>query len=92
MSRVRLALAQINPLVGMLVGNEEKTLGNGAHATELQAYVVAFPEQAVAGLPPEDPLLRPSFEVADRASRERIVARALDREGWLAVTNRYRDA
>jgi NAD+ synthase (glutamine-hydrolysing) len=72
MSRVRLALAQINPTVGDLVGNEQKIRANIARATELQADIVAFPELAIPGYPPEDLLLKPGFVAANRACLDRI--------------------
>ena len=58
---VRLALAQMNPLVGDITGNVERILelANQAHAAG--ADIVAFPELAVAGYPPEDLLLKPGF-------------------------------
>jgi NAD+ synthase (glutamine-hydrolysing) len=76
MSKVRLALAQINPTVGDLVGNEQKIGANIARATELQVDIVAFPELAIPGYPPEDLLLKPSFVTANRACLDRIAEAA----------------
>src|SRR5919205_738663 len=61
---MRLALAQINTVVGDLDGNGERILGRLAEAKEREADVVLFPELAVTGYPPEDLLLRPSFVCA----------------------------
>jgi NAD+ synthase (glutamine-hydrolysing) len=71
-STVRVALAQINPTVGDLAGNEQKIQDRIARARELQADIVAFPELAVPGYPPEDLLLKPSFVAANLACLKRI--------------------
>jgi NAD+ synthase (glutamine-hydrolysing) len=69
---VRLALAQINPVVGDLEGNRELILGRLAEARSNGADIVLFPELAVTGYPPEDLLLRPGFIRAAEESVERI--------------------
>jgi NAD+ synthase (glutamine-hydrolysing) len=69
---VRLALAQINPVVGDLEGNRELILGRLAEARANNADLVLFPELAVTGYPPEDLLLRPGFVRAAEESVERI--------------------
>jgi NAD+ synthase (glutamine-hydrolysing) len=69
---IRVALAQINPTVGDLDGNEKKILSFIARANELGADLVAFPELAVPGYPPEDLLLKPSFLAANQACLRRI--------------------
>ena len=61
MTDFRLALAQINPTVGDLDGNTSRILSVMEEARELGADLVAFPELAVTGYPPEDLLLKPSF-------------------------------
>jgi NAD+ synthase (glutamine-hydrolysing) len=71
-SAIRVALAQINPTVGDLAGNEQKIGGQIARARELEADIVAFPELAVPGYPPEDLLLKPSFVAANLACLKRI--------------------
>ena len=72
MSTFRLALAQINTTVGDLAGNEHKIVESIHRARALGADLVAFPELAVTGYPPEDLLLKPSFVQANRAALERI--------------------
>jgi NAD+ synthase (glutamine-hydrolysing) len=61
MKSLRLALAQINPTVGDLKGNTALIIDNIKKARKAGAEVVAFPELAVTGYPPEDLLLKPSF-------------------------------
>ncbi|RKY62363.1 MAG: NAD+ synthase [Candidatus Latescibacterota bacterium] len=61
MSTFRIALAQMNATVGDLEGNAEKVLRFAEEAREAGADLVAFPELALTGYPPEDLLLKPSF-------------------------------
>src|SRR5512135_2908406 len=71
---MRLALAQINPVVGDLDGNRELILRRLAEARDGGAELALFPELVVTGYPPEDLLLRPGFVRAARTSIERIAA------------------
>ena len=61
MEKLRVSLAQINPTVGDLTGNTKKIIEYLQKAREDGADVVAFPEMAVTGYPPEDLLLKPGF-------------------------------
>ena len=68
---MRLALAQINTVVGDLDGNRDRILAAIAEARTAGADLVLVPELAVTGYPPEDLLLRPGFiRAADAALRE----------------------
>src|SRR5919202_1787930 len=72
---MRLALAQMNSVVGDLDGNRERILGRLGEARRHGADVVLFPELIVTGYPPEDLLLRPGFvRAAERSLQE--IARA----------------
>src|SRR5262245_17377454 len=71
---MRLALAQIDPVVGDLEGNRGVIVRKIEEARAAGADLVLFPELAVTGYPPEDLLLRPGFVRAARASLERIAA------------------
>ncbi|MDX6440027.1 MAG: hypothetical protein QOF45_2610 [Gaiellaceae bacterium] len=72
---MRLALAQINAVVGDLNGNRERILSSLSDARSEGADLVLLPELAVTGYPPEDLLLRPSFvRAAEQSVRE--IARA----------------
>ncbi len=59
--RMRIALAQINTVVGDVWGNVERAANTLERAVESGADLVAFPELTTTGYPPEDLLLRPSF-------------------------------
>ena len=61
MLSLRVALAQINPTVGDLEGNTAKIIDYIDRAREAGAALVAFPELALTGYPPEDLLLKPQF-------------------------------
>src|SRR6188472_1052769 len=71
---MRLALAQINAVVGDLDGNRERILSALADARAESAEIVLLPELAVTGYPPEDLLLRPAFVRAAEASAREIAA------------------
>jgi NAD+ synthase (glutamine-hydrolysing) len=73
---VRLALAQINPVVGDLDGNRRLILERLDEARSNAADLVLFPELAVTGYPPEDLLLRPGFVRAAESSVEEIAREA----------------
>jgi NAD+ synthase (glutamine-hydrolysing) len=73
---VRVALAQIDTVVGDLDGNRALMLEALADARDAGADLVVYPELATTGYPPEDLLLRPAFARAARASVERIAAEA----------------
>jgi NAD+ synthase (glutamine-hydrolysing) len=82
MSRIRIALAQINATVGDLDGNVACIRARIEEARDAGADVVAFPELAVCGYPPEDLLLKPSFAAANR---EAIAALTAASTGILAI-------
>ena len=73
---MRVALAQLNSVVGDIEGNCEKILDDLDRAKGAGADLVVFPELAVTGYPPEDLLLRPGFVRAARASVEQIATAA----------------
>jgi NAD+ synthase (glutamine-hydrolysing) len=61
MRRFRIALAQINSTVGDLDGNVTKIRAGLEEARALGCQLVAFPELAVSGYPPEDLLFKSAF-------------------------------
>src|SRR5829696_146986 len=79
---MRLALAQINAVVGDLEGNRERILAALGDAREQKAELLLFPELAVTGYPPEDLLLRPGFV---RAAEESLQAIAAETRGLTAL-------
>src|SRR5262249_21318149 len=75
---MRLALAQINTVVGDLDGNREKILSRLDDARAAGADLALFPELAVTSYPPEDLLLRPGFIRAAERSLDAIAAETKD--------------
>ncbi len=75
MLKMRVALAQINPTVGDLEGNKAKILDYLDRAREAGADLVAFPELALTGYPPEDLLLKTQFIKDNRACLQEITSR-----------------
>ena len=71
---MRLALAQIDTVVGDLDGNRDRILARLEEARREGADLVLFPELAVTGYPPEDLLLRPGFLKAAARTLEEIAA------------------
>jgi len=62
--QIRLALAQLHPVVGDLIGNSAKCLEAVKNAAAQGADVVVLPEMIITGYPVEDLALRPSFQNA----------------------------
>ena len=75
--KLRVALAQINPTVGDLVGNAAAISAGVETALSQGAQIVVFPEMVLTGYPVEDLALRPSFQVASRKALEKL-AREID--------------
>jgi NAD+ synthase (glutamine-hydrolysing) len=69
---MRLALAQINSVVGDIDGNAARVVEWLGRAREAGADLVLFPELVVTGYPPEDLLLRPGFIRASRRAVDGI--------------------
>ena len=73
MTRIRIAMAQINTLVGDIQGNVEKIRTYLDRARDVGADLVLFPELAVPGYPPEDLLLKPAFLSANKDAVRALV-------------------
>ena len=69
---LRIALSQLNAVVGDIAGNEAKIAEQIATARDGGAQLVAFPELALTGYPPEDLLLKEHFLTEARAALERL--------------------
>jgi len=70
---MRIAMAQINPIVGDLEGNVEKIRCYIRKSKERKANLVAFPELAVTGYPPQDLLYENGFVQENKRLLEKIV-------------------
>jgi hypothetical protein len=58
---MKIALAQMNPVVGDLEGNAERIADLALQAAEAGAALLVTPELALCGYPPEDLALRDDF-------------------------------
>ena len=67
-------MAQINPTVGDLSGNRDRIIDTIGLARKAGAEIVAFPELAVTGYPPEDLLLKPQFVKDNLSTLKDIMA------------------
>ena len=74
MGDFRVGLAQINPTVGDLDGNLAAIVERLEEAEGLGCDLVAFPELALPGYPPEDLVLRPRFVQDNLAALEQLRA------------------
>ena len=70
--KLRVALAQVNPTVGDLVGNAALIKDGVAAAAAQGAQIAIFPEMVLTGYPVEDLALRPSFQQASRAALAKL--------------------
>jgi NAD+ synthase (glutamine-hydrolysing) len=68
----KVALAQMNLTVGDIDGNAARIVSTIEQARGTAAQIVAFPELAVTGYPPEDLVLKRSFVAANRAALDEI--------------------
>jgi NAD+ synthase (glutamine-hydrolysing) len=75
---MRLALVQMNSVVGDLDGNRARILERLDEARAQSAELVLLPELVVTGYPPEDLLLRPGFIRAAERSLEAIARETHD--------------
>ncbi|MCU0638656.1 MAG: NAD+ synthase [Candidatus Krumholzibacteria bacterium] len=72
-NKIRIGLAQVNPVVGDIAGNERMIRERIARAEALGVSILAFPELVICGYPTEDLLLKPGF-VADCEMSLRSIA------------------
>ena len=70
--RLAIAIGQLNPTVGDIAGNADKARRARAEAARSGADIVALPELFLSGYPPEDLVLKPSFQAACRAKVEEL--------------------
>ncbi|CAN5222989.1 NAD+ synthase [soil metagenome] len=71
---VKVAIAQINLVVGDLDGNLERIVSACERSQALAADIVVLPELALVGYPPEDLLLRQSFYTQTAVALDKLMA------------------
>src|SRR5437016_6095396 len=90
-SQLRLAMAQINVVVGDVDGNLQKILEWMDRAHDVDADIVTFPELALTGYPPEDLLLKPQFIDANLAALDKIIGRTREITAVIGFVDRKDD-
>ena len=88
MPRLRIAAAQLNVVVGDLDGNAARIIDAYEKAEAAGCDLVAFPELALTGYPPEDLLLRQSFVARSAEVLDKLAART----GRMAAVVGFPDA
>ncbi len=92
MAQLRLAMAQVNPVVGDLAGNARMVRDRVSEAVAAGAHLVAFPEMVLTAYPVEDLALRESFVEASRRALVRLASDlAADGHGDVPVVVGYLD-
>src|SRR3954465_4775746 len=92
MPPLRIALAQVDGTVGGFAGNADIVSEWVGKAREQGADLVAFPEMALTGYPPEDLVLRNSFAAAAKNKLRELAARLAEEGcGEIAAVGAYLD-
>ena len=74
--RLRVALCQLDVVVGDLDGNVAKVLTTLAEAEGAGADLAVFPELVITGYPPEDLLVNPAFVEGNLEAVQTIAAKS----------------
>ncbi len=74
----RIAMAQLNPVVGDVAGNAGKLRAARAEAARMGADVVMLPELFLCAYPPEDLVLKPAFQEECRRQLEALAQDTAD--------------
>ena len=88
---LRIALAQTNPVVGDIQGNAAKILRAREEAARQGADLVVYTELVLAGYPPEDLVLKPSFQAEIEAAVRKLAPVTGDGGPALLVGAPWRD-
>ena len=92
-TRLRVALAQVNPTVGAIDGNLAIVRATARRAVDAGAQLIAFPEMMITGYPVEDLVFRESFVAASKAAVADLATQlAADGIGETPVIVGYVDA
>jgi len=75
---LKIALAQLNLTVGDIHGNTARVVDSIHRAEGSRAQILALPELAITGYPPEDLVLKHSFLKANLAALEQVAAATSD--------------
>src|SRR5215469_15594725 len=70
--RIRIALAQLNPVMGDIAGNLAKARAARSEAAKAKADLILFSELYIVGYPPEDLVLKPALQHDARDAVEKF--------------------
>ncbi|ABS62724.1 NAD+ synthetase [Parvibaculum lavamentivorans DS-1] len=76
--KLRIALAQLNPVVGDIAGNLQKAVEARRAASVAGAELIVFTELFLTGYPPEDLVLKPAFQRVAKAAVEDLARQTAD--------------
>ena len=76
--RFRIALAQLNPLMGDIAGNLRKARAARADAAKAGADLILFTELFIVGYPPEDLVLKPALQDDAREAIDKLAVDTAD--------------
>ncbi|MDO9127926.1 MAG: nitrilase-related carbon-nitrogen hydrolase, partial [Parvibaculum sp.] len=76
--KLRIALAQLNPVVGDIAGNLQKAVEARRTAAVEGAELIVFTELFLTGYPPEDLVLKPAFQRVAKAAVEDLARQTAD--------------
>src|ERR1700744_474844 len=76
--RFRIALAQLNPLMGDIAGNLRLARAARAEAAKAGADLILFTELFIVGYPPEDLVLKPALQEDAREAIEKLAIDTAD--------------
>lgn len=89
--RLKIALCQIDPVVGDIAGNKAKILAARAEAATAKADLAVFCELVICGYPPEDLVARAAFQRDCRAAIEDLAHATADGGPALIVGAPWRE-
>ena len=82
---LRIAIAQLNPVMGDIAGNLAKARAARAQAAKSGADLVLFTEMFISGYSPEDLVLRPSFVAACEQAIKELAADTADQGAGVVI-------
>jgi NAD+ synthase len=89
--RFRIAVAQIDSIVGDIAGNLEHARRARKEAAAKEADLLVLPELYIGGYPPEDLVLKPAFVDACHAAVEALVADTADDGPGVVIGTPWRE-
>ncbi|MBY0612493.1 MAG: NAD+ synthase, partial [Beijerinckiaceae bacterium] len=75
---LKIAIAQLNPVMGDIAANAAKARAARTEASRMDADLLLFSELFLCAYPPEDLVLKPAFQDACRSACEELAAETAD--------------